>query len=62
MHGDHVSVSSTVTPSSLDLFTNLTRQPPMITGGVGPTVLVLDNSITSLFLGCGVSLLLRHQE
>ena len=33
----------------------------MITGGAGPTELVLDNSLTSLFLGCGVSLLLRHQ-
>ena len=33
----------------------------MITGEAGPTTFVLDNSITLLFLGCGVSLLLRHQ-
>ena len=61
-YGDHVSLSYTATPSNLDLFTSLTRQPPMITGGAGPTILVLDNSITSLFLWCGVSLLIRHQE
>ena len=34
----------------------------MIMGEAGPTTLVLDNSMTLLFLGCGVSLLLRQQR
>ncbi|RMX50814.1 hypothetical protein pdam_00003156 [Pocillopora damicornis] len=49
--GIHVNPSSTVTPCNLDLITSLTKQPPMVTGGIGPTALVLDKSILSLFLG-----------